>query len=297
MTPGERLRQALSTGPILVAPGAYDALFATLVERAGFGAVYLTGSGVSYSTLAAPDIGLVTADAMIAKVRELTAAVDIPVIADGDTGYGGESNVARTVREYERAGAAAIQIEDQVSPKRCGHYDGKQVVEVSEMVARLEAALTARSDPSFVVIARTDAATVTGFDDALRRAIAYAKAGADVIFVEAPASGEELAAIPRAVDVPVMANMVEGGRTPITSAVDLEAMGYRLVIYPNAITRAVTRTAIELLAVLRRDGSTGAFAEQMLSFVDLTDLLGRGRWPDLLTAPAVTGAATGSRPE
>lgn len=298
MTPGEALRQALSTGPILVAPGAYDALFATLVERAGFGAVYLTGSGVSYSTLAAPDIGLVTADAMIAKVRELTAAVDIPVIADGDTGYGGESNVARTVREYERGGAAAIQIEDQVSPKRCGHYVGKQVVEVSEMVARLEAALSARSDPSFVVIARTDAAHVTGFDDALRRAIAYADAGADMIFVEAPASQEELAVIPRAVKVPVMANMVEGGRTPITPAADLEALGYRLVIYPNAITRAATRTAIDLLAALRRDGSTAAFVEHMLSFADLTDLVGGDRWvPDLLATGTVAGSTTGGTAE
>lgn len=294
MTPGARLRERLAAGPILVAPGAYDALFASLVARAGFEAVYLTGSGVSYSTLAAPDIGLVTADAMVAKVRELTAAVDIPVIADGDTGYGDERNIARTVREYERGGAAAIQIEDQVAPKRCGHYAGKHLVDVPEMVARLGAALDARRDPSFVVIARTDAASVTGFDDAVERAVAYAEAGADAIFVEAPANREQLAAVPPAVDVPAMANMVEGGRTPMTDAAELEAMGYRLVIYPNAITRAVTRTAIDLLDVLRRDGSTAVYRDRMLSFGELTDLVGGGRWvSDLPVAPP----ATESNPE
>ncbi len=287
MTPGARLRERLSAGSILVVPGAYDALFATLVARAGFDAVYLTGSGVSYSTLAAPDIGLVTADAMVAKVRELTAAVEIPVIADADTGYGDESNVARTVREYERSGAAAIQIEDQVAPKRCGHYAGKQVVEVPEMLARLAAALDARRDPSFVVIARTDAASVNGFDDALERAAAYAEAGADAIFVEAPVSREQLAAIPRAVSIPTMANMVEGGRTPMTAAGELESMGFRLVIYPNAITRAVTRTAVDLLATLQRDGSTAAFRERMLSFAELTDLVGGRRWVSDLSTTRV----------
>jgi 2,3-dimethylmalate lyase len=294
MTPGARLRERLAAGPILVAPGAYDALFASLAARAGFEAVYLTGSGVSYSTLAAPDIGVVTADAMVAKVRELTAVVDIPVIADGDTGYGDERNVARTVREYERGGAAAIQIEDQVAPKRCGHYAGKQVVDVPEMAARLGAALDARRDPSFVVIARTDAASVTGFDDAVERAAAYAEAGADAIFVEAPASRDQLAAIPPAVDVPAMANMVEGGRTPITDAAELEAMGYRLVIYPNAITRAVTRTAIDLLAALRRDGSTAAYRDRMLSFGELTDIVGGGDWVSDLPAAALPRPGTDS---
>lgn len=286
MTPGARLRERLASGPILVAPGAYDALFAMLVARAGFEAVYLTGSGVSYSTLAAPDIGLVTADAMVAKVRELSAVVDIPIIADGDTGYGDEANIARTVREYERGGAAAIQIEDQVSPKRCGHYTGKQIVESAEMVARLHAALDARHDSSFMVIARTDAASISGHEDALERAATYAEAGADVIFVEAPTTRDQLAAIPRAVSVPALANMVEGGRTPIVAADDLEAMGYRLVIYPNAITRAVARTAIDLLSTLRRDGSTLAFQNRMLSFPELTDLIGGDRWvTDLIASP------------
>lgn len=295
MTPGAVLRKRLADGPILVAPGAYDALFATLVARAGFEAVYLTGSGVSYSTLAAPDIGLVTADAMVAKVREISAAVDLPIIADGDTGYGDEANIARTVREYERSGAAAIQLEDQESPKRCGHYAGKRIVATEEMVARLQTALDARRDSSFVVIARTDAAAVLGFEAALERAVAYADAGADMIFVEAPASREELAAVAETVTVPAMANMVEGGRTPIVPAGELEAMGFRLVIYPNAITRAVARTAIDLLAVLQRDGSTDAFKERMLTFGELTDLVGGGRWiadltssgPDRDTAPAM----------
>lgn len=296
MTPGSRLRQLMSSGQILVAPGAYDALFATIVARAGFEAVYLTGSGVSYSTLAAPDIGLVTADSMAAKVRELTAAVEIPVIADGDTGYGDESNIARTVREYERGGAAAIQIEDQVSPKRCGHYAGKEVVEPAEMVARLNAALDARDDPSFVVIARTDAAAVTSFDDALERAAGYAEVGADAVFVEAPVSREQLAAVPPAVSVPALANMVEGGRSPITSAADLQAMGYRIVIYPNAITRAVARTAIDLLDALRRDGSTVAYQERMLTFTELTDLVGGQGWvSDLATSMAAQTAAEATR--
>lgn len=278
MTPGARLRERLAADPILVAPGAYDALFARLVERAGFEAVYLTGSGVSYSTLAAPDIGLVTADAMAAKVRELSAAVDIPIIADGDTGYGDEANIARTVREYERGGAAAIQIEDQVAPKRCGHYAGKQVVDIAEMNARLQAALEAREDRDFMVIARTDAVAVIGFDAVLDRARAYAEAGADMVFVEAPASREQLAAVPHAVQVPAMANMVEGGRTPIVPAADLQQMGYRLVIYPNAVTRTVTRAALDMLGTLRREGSTMGHLDRMLSFVELTELLGGDQW-------------------
>ena len=289
MTAGSRLRERLKEGPILVAPGAYDALFASLVARAGFEAVYLTGSGVSYSTLAAPDIGLVTADAMAAKVRELTAAVEIPVIADADAGYGDEMNIARTVREYERGGAAAIQIEDQVAPKRCGHYAGKQLVAIDEMVARLGAVLDARQDDAFVVIARTDAPSVTGFGEALERAHAYAEAGADVVFVEAPATREELAAVPAAMPVPAMANMVEGGRTPIVEAAELDAMGYRLVIYPNAITRAVARTAIDLLDALRRDGSSEAYWDRMLTFAELTELVGGRRW--ISDPPAAASAA------
>lgn len=292
VTPGARLRMRIASRPILVAPGAYDALFATLVQRAGFEAVYLTGSGVSYSTLAAPDIGLVTADAMAAKVRELSAAVEIPIIADADTGYGDESNIARTVREYERGGAAAIQIEDQVAPKRCGHYSGKQVVEVGEMTARLQAALSARTDPDFMVIARTDAASVIGFHAALERAAAYADAGADMIFLEAPATREELAAVPSACDVPAMANIVEGGRTPILPASELEQMGYRLVIYPNAITRTVTRAAQDMLAGLRDDGSTIEHLDRMLTFAELTDLLGGERWVRDLAPVGAAGKAT-----
>ena len=294
MTPGARLRERLAAGRILVAPGAYDALFSRLVERAGFEAVYLTGSGVSYSTLAAPDIGLVTADAMAAKVRELSAAVDIPIIADGDTGYGDEANIARTVREYERGGAAAIQIEDQVAPKRCGHYAGKQVVEVPEMAARLQAALGARDDPGFMVIARTDAISVIGFDAALERANAYAAAGADMVFVEAPQSREQLAAVPHAVPVAAMANMVEGGRTPIVPAAELQGMGYRLVIYPNAITRTVTRAALDMLATLRSEGSTIGHMDRMLTFAELTNLLGGGGWvSDLVADVGRAGAEEG----
>lgn len=271
--PGRRLRELLAGPGIVVAPGAYDALTARLVEAAGFPAVYLSGAGVSYSMLARRDVGLVTMTEMVQRLAWIAHAVQVPVIADADTGYGGPDNVRRTVREYERAGAAALQIEDQDFPKRCGHLEGKRVVPVEEMVARLEIALEARQSADTVIIARTDARSVEGWDAALERAARYAEAGADVIFVEAPLSEEELAQIPRAVPKPVMANMVEGGKTPLVPTEKLAEMGFRLVIYPNSLTRLLVGSGQRLLADLREQGTTAGWRDRMADFAALNRLL------------------------
>lgn len=272
---GRRLRDLLAGPDIVVAPGAYDALTARLVEAAGFPAVYLSGAGVSYSMLARRDVGLVTMTEMVQRLEWITDAVSVPVIADADTGYGGPDNVRRTVQAYERAGAAALQIEDQDFPKRCGHLEGKRVVPVEEMVARLEIALEARRSDDTVIIARTDARSVEGWDQALERAVRYAEVGADVIFVEAPLSEDELARIPRAVPAPVMANMVEGGKTPLVPAGRLQEMGFRLVIFPNSLTRLLVGSGQRLLAELRDTGTTQGWRDRMADFAALNRLLER----------------------
>lgn len=274
MNPAAVLRHALTRPGILVAPGAYDALTARLIEEAGFAAVYLTGSGVAYTSLAAPDLGLVSGADMVRKVWEIAGAVGLPVIADGDTGYGNALNVRRTVREYERAGAAAIQLEDQVFPKKCGHYDNKVVITAGEMAAKIKAACDARVDSDFVIVARTDARDPLGLEEALRRANLYAQAGADVVFVEAPRSVEEMRQITAAVDRPCLANMVEGGKTPLLSAAELQQIGYRLVIFPNSLTRAVVRIAREVLTAIRRDGTTAAIRDRMVDFHELQRTVG-----------------------
>lgn len=253
-----RLRELLALHRIVVAPGAYDALTARLVERAGFEAVYLSGAGVSYTHLARPDIGLVTLDEMLRRAEAICAAVKIPVLADGDTGFGNAINVQRTVRAYERAGLAGIQLEDQTFPKRCGHLDGKEVIDADEMVGKVRAALDARGDNDFVVVARTDAIATHGMEEALRRLRLYAEAGADVLFADGPATLEDLAAIPSALPRPAMANMVEGGKTPVVSALELERLGYRLVIFPNSMVRLFARAAATLLAALRASGTTAS---------------------------------------
>ncbi len=279
---GERLRERLAHGPIVVAPGAYDALLARLIEAAGFEAVYFTGAGASYSILGQPDLGLLTLSEMAERAARLSEAVRVPVIADGDTGYGNAINVIRTVREYERAGVAAIQLEDQASPKRCGHLSGKELISADEMVGKLRAARDARSSPDLLIVARTDARSVLGLDEALRRAERYAEAGADVLFVESPQSVEELAAIGRAFrGVPLLANMVEGGRTPLLPAAELERLGFRLVIFPNALTRRIVHAARELLATLRLSGTTERLLDRMATFAELNDALGIARYREL----------------
>ena len=274
MRPTTQLRALLHGPAIVQAPGAFNALAARLVERAGFPAVYLTGAGLSYTQLAQPDVGLLTASEMAVQVERMAQAVEIPVIADMDTGYGNFLNVMQTVRAYERAGVAGFHLEDQVLPKRCGHLAGKELVPVDEMVGKLKAALDTRTDPDLVVIARTDARSVEGFEAALKRAHRYVEAGADAIFLESPVSDDELRRAAAELPVPCLANMVEGGRTPLHSAAELEAMGYRIVIWPNALTRFLTRQAADFLAGLRREGSTDAYRDRMYDFVELNALLG-----------------------
>ena len=269
-----RIRELLARDQILVAPGAYDALTARLVERAGFEAVYLSGAGVSYTHLARPDIGLVTLDEMLRRAEAICSAVNIPVLADGDTGFGNAINVQRTVRAYERAGLAGMQLEDQTFPKRCGHLDGKEVIDADEMVGKVRAAVDARSGSDFVIVARTDAIATHGIEEALRRLRSYADAGADVLFADGTATLEHLAAIPRALPRPTMANMVEGGKTPLVPAAELERLGYRLVIFPNSLVRLFARAGAILLAALRASGTTAGARHDMLSFDELNDLLG-----------------------
>lgn len=281
MSRADTLRRLLAQGPIVVAPGAYDGLTARLVEKSGFPAVYLTGAGVSYSTLGQPDLGLVSFSEMVERASCVAQAVSIPVIADGDTGYGGPLNVIRAVREYERAGVAAIQLEDQVFPKRCGHLARKALISREEMCGKLEAACWARVNPATLVIGRTDARAVEGLEAAIARAKAYAKAGAELIFVEAPASPEELKRIAAEVPAPCMANMVEGGKTPLCSAAELQAMHYRLVIFPNLIIRVMTKASLEALAELHATGTSAHLLGRMLSFSELTDFLGLSELQDL----------------
>lgn len=270
----KRLRERLQEKEILLAPGAYDALTATLCEQAGFEAVYLTGAGVSYSTLGKSDVGLITMSEMAEKAAYICEAVSIPVIADGDTGYGNALNVMRTVREYERAGVAAIQLEDQQFPKRCGHLANKALISADEMVAKIHAALDARKDENFLIIARTDARAVEGMDAAIERALRYEEAGADVIFVEAPASEEELRHVARQLHKPLLANMVEGGKTPLIPAQQLQEMGYSIVIYPNSVTRVIAKAAGEFYRELKATGTTTGYATRMLQFDELNQVLG-----------------------
>ena len=271
------LRQRLAEPGIVAAPGAYDALTARLVERAGFPAVYVTGSGVSISTLGVPDLGMVSFTEMLERVRQIADVTSIPVIADADTGYGGPLNVMRTVREFERAGVAAVQIEDQAWPKKCGHEPGRQLVPVEEMEARIAAAADARHGAT-VLVARTDARAAEGFEAALERAQRYRAAGADVLFVEAPESEAELTQLPRRLDAPLLANMVEGGRTPLLPLPELGRLGFRLAIYPNALTRLFACMGGRLLDDLMRTGTTAGFADRMLDHRGLWDLFDNAEW-------------------
>lgn len=273
----QRLRQLLEDSKILIAPGAHDALTARIIENVGFEAVYLTGYGQSASHLGQPDVGLMTMTEMLMRVRNISRAVSVPVICDGDTGFGNVVNVIRTVQEYERAGAAAIQLEDQVFPKKCGHMTGRQVVPVEEMVLKIKAAVAAREDKDFVIIARTDARTIMGIEEAVERGKAYEKAGADVIFIESPESKEELEYIASSFKVPVLANMVEGGRTPLLSAEELEKLGFSLVIYPTASVYITAAAVKRLMEHIMREGTTKGLMGEMISFEDFNDLMGLPR--------------------
>ncbi len=275
METATRLRELLTARSPLVAPGCFDALTALLVEQAGFDCAYLGGASVSFSRLGRPDIGLVTMTEMAETVANICDRVDIPVIVDADNGFGDVLNVQRTVRCYERAGAAAVQLEDQVLPKRCGHLPGKQLIGTAEMVGKLRAARDALHG-STVVVARTDAISVDGFDAALDRGEAYIEAGADVLFVESPRSRDELQRIGRELGpkIPLLANMVEGGCTPLLPAAELGELGYRLVIYPGSLVRALSLAGQRCLDALKRDGSTAGILDQINDFSQLNSIIG-----------------------
>jgi carboxyvinyl-carboxyphosphonate phosphorylmutase len=270
-----RLRALLAGPEIVQAPGAYDALSARMVEQAGFPCVYMTGFGTAASLLGRPDVGLLGMSEMVDNARRIAAAVEVPVIADADTGYGNPINVIRTVQEYERAGVAGIHLEDQVAPKRCGHLEGKQVIPVEEMVAKLHAAADARASADFVLIARTDARAVEGLEAALDRARRYREAGADVLFVEAPQSEAEVEAVASAFpDVPLLFNWAEGGRTPPMEYQRLRRLGFKLVIFPIGTLLAATGAIRQLLATIRADGSPRATLDRLPGFAEFTDLVG-----------------------
>jgi len=277
MNPRKQLRQLLAGPGYVITPGAYDTLTARLVELAGFESVYLTGGGYSRAN-GYPDVGLLTMTEVVQWIARTVDTVEIPVIADMDSGYGNAVNVVRSVREYEKTGVAAFHLEDQISPKKCGHYEGKQLVTKAEMVGKIKAAVDTRRDQDMVIIARTDARAVEGLQAALDRMNAYLEAGADVGFVEAPQNAQELAAIPKAFSKPALANIFEGGKTPPLPRRELEAMGYRIGIYPSQTHRAAIAAAKKLLAVLKRDGDTAAIESELATFMDREDAVNSAGW-------------------
>lgn len=276
MTRNKHLGSLLSRPEIVVSPGVYDPLGALLVAEAGFETAYLSGASIAYARYGKPDIGLLSLDDVAATLAAITTRVDLPIIVDADTGYGNALNVMQTVKRLEREGAAAIQLEDQTFPKRCGHLGGKSVIAAAEMAGKIRAAVDARESPDTLIIARTDAAALEGIDAALDRAEQYGEAGADMLFVEAPASKSELEQIAErfAGRLPVMANMVEGGKTPALTAAELEAMGFALVIFPGGLVRARVFMAREYLASLKQNGSTTPYRGRMVDFLELNALLG-----------------------
>ena len=277
------LRARLNAPEILVAPGVYDGLTAAMAQQAGFEAVYLSGAAVAYTRLGRPDIGLTTASEMADTMALIADRIDVPVIIDADTGFGNALNAQRTMRVYERAGAAALQVEDQTYPKRCGHLKDKSLIPSAEMAGKIAAMADARASDETLIIARTDAIAVEGIDAAMARAEAYIEAGADALFIEAPRSGDELKLVGESFGkrIPLLANMVEGGFTPISNASDLEAMGFSIVIFPGGIVRALARTAQDYYASLHANGSNRPFAERMFDFDGLNEVIGT---PEMLAS-------------
>jgi 2-methylisocitrate lyase-like PEP mutase family enzyme len=278
-----RLRQLIEREEIVVIPGAYDPFLARCVEQAGFEAVYMTGAGVSHSVLGMPDLGLLTFSEMVERAARIADVTEIPLLADADTGYGNAINVIRTVKGYERAGVAGLHIEDQVLPKKCGHFDQKAVIPLDEMLGKLKAALDARQDPDFLIVARTDARTAVSLEEAIARAQAFAETGVDVVFVESPTSREEMARICRAVKTPLLANMVETGLTPILPAADLQALGYGAAIYPGALGRFIAKQVAEFLRVFRAEGTTLSQMDRMFTFKQQNEVVGLSRYLELST--------------
>ena len=275
------VKQRLQKEEILLAPGIYDAFSAMVAEQTGFEAVYLSGASIAYTTLGRSDVGLTTFTEVNEKITQIRDRIRLPIIVDADTGFGNALNTERTVRCFERSGANIIQLEDQSFPKRCGHLDGKTLVSTQEMVGKIQAATDARHSTDTLIMARTDAVAVEGFEAALERAEKYLAAGADVLFVEAVRSDEQMKIVNAQFKgrVPLLANMVEGGKTPVKSTQALQALGYSIVIFPGGTVRAVANTLQQYYASLKQTGSTQAFQDRMLDFDGLNDLIGT---PELL---------------
>ena len=270
-------KQYLLAKEILMIPVAHDPLCATIIQRAGFKVVGCGGYANSAALLGAPDIELLTLTEMVDAVWRFADAVDLPLFADGDNGHGNTTNVQRTVRQFEKAGAASVMLEDQVSPKRCGHMSSKHVVPADEFVAKIRAAVDARTDQDLTILARTDAIGVKGLSEAVDRAHQCVEAGADWVFLEAPETLDQLSQIPRLVSVPTMANMIPGGRTPILPASDLQSMGFAAVVFPNVFTYAYARLATDIATELLRTGTTAPFHNQMIEFEEFNQLVGLPR--------------------
>lgn len=277
MTKGNRLRELLSGPGILVLPGVYDCMSAMIAEKTGFSAAFTSGFGISASTLGRPDYGFITATEMLHSVSAITDSVSIPVVADMDTGYGNPLNVIRTVKDVVKAGAAGIILEDQQWPKKCGHMEGKQVIPMSEHVQKIRAAAEARGDSGLIIIGRTDSRATHGLDEAIKRGIAYREAGADIVFVEAPQSADELKEVAAAIpDTPLFANMVEGGKTPYMSMEDLEMLGYKIAVFPLTALFSAVSAMRESLRYLKENGTTEGYGPMLRfrEFEDLIDLAG-----------------------
>ena len=277
-----RLAELLRAQEPILAPGAYDALTARLIEQAGFPAVYMTGFGTSASLLGRPDIGLLTMSQMVDNARRIAQAVNVPVIADADTGYGNPLNVIRTVQEYELAGVSAIHIEDQVMPKKCGHMENKQVILAAEMTEKIRAAVEARTSSDFLIIARTDARGVEGLDSALRRARAYREAGADILFVEAPQNEDEVAQVARAFpNAPLLFNWAEGGKTPPLPLERLKELGYRIIIFPISALLTAAKAVRGVLAEIKTEGTPRRIFADGSSFREFNEMIGLGEIQEL----------------
>lgn len=277
---GSELRSLLQGKRILVAPGAFDGLSARLIERAGFPLIYVTGGGIARS-MGYPDLGLLTMTEVMMRVRNIVDVTQIPVIADADTGYGNALNVMRTVREFEAVGVTGIHIEDQVTPKKCGHYEGKALISEEEMVKKIEAAIAARRGSDFVIIARTDARAVEGLKKAIRRGRRYAEAGADMIFVEAPQALEEIKEIAESISTPLLINMFKGGKTPLVSIDQLDAWGYRIAIIPSPVQLAAIRGMQKLLEMLRSHGTVESLSDGMVTFQERDEIVELPRFQEL----------------
>ena len=293
LTAASRFRQLLAEPGIIVAPGAYDCLTATIIQQAGFPAVYMTGAGTSVARLGYPDLALATMTEMLANAADIANVVDIPVIADADTGYGGLLNVQRTVRQYERTGVAAIHIEDQEFPKRCGHLDNKRVIPADDMVPKIRAAVDARTDPDFTIIVRTDALAVTGWDDTMRRCEDYLKAGADALFVEALRTPEEAERVTAAFDVPLLYNFVETGKSPLIPAPELENLGFKIVIFPVSALLTVCRVVGDVMRDLKELGTTAHLLDNMLSVEECFNTVGLNEMLSVDASYAAEPRATG----